>query len=87
MKKLTTIFATSALLLAMAGQASAAVDPTLERDVQWAAGGNSNISYEISGDTITLTGEVENYFVLDKIIKVAEANGARVIVNDVVTLR
>ena len=86
MKTLNNTIAAAALLFAIAGNASAAVNSTLERDVQWAAGGNSNITYEIDGDTITLSGQVENERILNNIIKAAEANGARAVVDNVVSL-
>jgi len=87
MKTFTKIASTSALLLAIAAPAAAAPNANLLRDVQWAAGGNTNVTFEVTGDTITMNGAVENKFTLDNIVKAAEANGAEANVRDVLILR
>ena len=86
MKASTTLLAASALLLVIAGNAYAAINAALERDIQWASGGNTNITYVVDGDTVTLSGVVENEVILNNIIKAAEDNGAETIVGDVIRL-
>jgi len=83
MKLFSKLIATSALVLAIAAPASAAVSQTLKIDVLSAAGEGSNVNVVIDGDTVTLTGYVENALDLAAIERAALTNGAEKVINNV----
>ena len=75
----STVFA-SALILSVAGPASSALSAELERDIQSAAGLNSNVFVDIDGDTVTLTGSVKDKYALQAIEQVAGLDGAETVI-------
>ena len=83
MKTFTHFIASTALLVAIAAPASAAISPNLVRDVQFAAGVNSNVITTVNGDTVTLRGHVEDQAVVRAIERAARKNGAKSVVNGV----
>ena len=83
MKTFTHFIASTALLVAITAPASAAISPNLVRDVQFAAGVNSNVITTVNGDTVTLRGHVEDQAVVRAIERAARKNGAKSVVNGV----
>jgi len=71
MKSLIKTIAVSALLASFAAPTFAAV----QHDVVAAAGTNSNINVEISGDTVTLTGYVDDAYSRQRAAQVAKSEG------------
>lgn len=83
MKTINQLFTASALALLVAGSASAAIYPDLERDVRSAAGANSNVLTSIEGDTVILRGFVANKSAYLAIEQAARDNGAEIVINGV----
>jgi len=83
MKLITKLFATSALVLAIAAPASAMVSPQLKQDVLAAAGSGSNINVIIDGSTVTLTGYVEDTHALSRIQQAAKGEGVDRVISNV----
>jgi len=81
MKTLLKTISASALVLAIAAPASAMVSPNIKQDVLFAAGSNSNVSVIVEGDTVTLTGYVEDAYARTLVAQAAKADGVRVINN------
>ncbi len=82
MKFITKTIATSALVLALTGTASAMVSPNLSQDVRSAAGANSNVQVLVDGDTVTLTGYVEDSYALSQAMRAADADGVDKVINN-----
>lgn len=83
MNTFTKIISASALVLAIAAPASAAVSKNLVRDIQWASGVNSNVIATVNGTTVTLRGHVEDQLTLRAIERAARKNGAEKVINGV----
>lgn len=81
MKFSTQTIATAALILAIAAPASAMVSPNLKQDVISAAGAGGQVNVLVDGDTVTLTGYVEDAFALQAIEQAASSDGIEVINN------
>ena len=67
MKALTKTIAASALIFAIAGPASVAVSDNIGQEVKQVAGSGSNVFVNVDGNTVTLTGYVEDTFALQQI--------------------
>ena len=74
MKTLIKTIAASALVVSFAAPSFAAV----QQDINAAAGTNGNINVQIDGDTITLTGFVEDAYVKQLAEQIAEKEGFEV---------
>ena len=86
MNTFTKIVSASALMLAIAAPASAAISSSVIQDIQSAAGYNSEVNVRIDGNTVSLRGFVESESALRSIERVARLNGASVVNNNVFTL-
>ena len=86
MKNFTKIISVSALLFAVASPASAIVSSNVTQSVRAAAGFDSNVNVQVSGDTVTLSGFVENEAYLENIESAAKSKGALLVRNNVHTL-
>ncbi len=84
MKLFTNTIAATTLVLAITGTASAMVSPDLAQDVKFAAGANSNINVLIDGDTVTLTGYVEDFHALAKAEQAASGAGVDKVINNLI---
>jgi len=82
MKFIAQSIAASALILAIAAPASAMVSPQLKQDVLSAAGANSNVHVFVNGDTVTLTGYVEDSYALAKAEQAAHAEGVNKVISN-----
>ena len=87
MKTLINSVAASALILAFAAPASAAVSADIAQDVRAAAGYASNVRVNVDGDTVILTGYVEDTFSLQAIESAAKREGATTVINNVLRSR
>ena len=76
MNTLKKSIAASALIFAIAGPASAAVSSDISKDVNLAAGSGANVLVDVDGNTVTLTGYVEDTYALQQIETAAKENGA-----------
>ena len=77
MKILSKSIAASTLFFALSAPALAAISQCdIERDVRNAAGSSSNVRVSVNGDTVTLTGFVEDSFSLQRIAVAARKGGA-----------
>jgi len=83
MKFITKAIAATALTLAIAAPASAMVSPQLKQDILSAAGTGSNVQVFIDGDTVTLTGYVEDSYALAQVAHAADAQGVSKVINNV----
>jgi len=83
MKFIAKSIAASALILAIAAPASAMVSPQLKQDVLSAAGSSSNVNVFVDGDTVTLTGYVEDAYTLSQVMRAANGEGVSKVINNV----
>lgn len=79
--------ATATVIAAFAAPATAAVSSDISRDVKSAAGSGSNVRVNVNGDTVTLTGYVEDTYALQRIETAAKNNGATSVQNYVLRSR
>lgn len=86
MKTFTKIISASALLLAISAPVSAMVSPELTQSIQAAGGYDSNIDVRIDGNTVSLSGYVEDEASLKRIEQLAKSSGAETVNNNVYTL-
>ena len=85
MNFITRSIAASALTLAIAAPAAAAINvKELRQDIRRAAGPNSNVSVVVKGDTITVYGFVEDRLNWSRIDRIARATGSKDVRNSVV---
>jgi len=82
MKLFTKSIAATALILAIAAPASAMVSPQLKQDIISAAGSGSNINVIVDGDTVTLTGYVEDAYALSQAMQAADREGVSKVINN-----
>ena len=87
MQTLTKAIASTALIFAIAAPASAAVSSNVAQSVQAAAGYASNVRVNVEGDTVILTGYVDDTYSLQAIESAAKRNGATNVVNNVLRSR
>lgn len=87
MKILLNTFAATALIFAIAAPASAAVSADIAQEVRAAAGYASNVRVDVDGDTVTLTGYVEDTYSLQAIESAAKRDGATTVINNVLRSR
>jgi len=83
MKFITKSIAATALVFAIAAPASAMISPNLKQDILAAAGSNSNVQVAIDGDTVKLTGYVEDSYSLAAIERTAKAEGVDRVISNV----
>ncbi len=83
MKTLNKALIATALTALIAGPAAAMVSPDLETDVLSAAGAGSNVNVIVDGDTVTLTGYVEDAYSLTAIEQAADVEGVETVINNV----
>jgi len=83
MKFIAKSIAASALILAIAAPASAMVSPQLKQDILAAAGSASNVNVFVEGDTVTLTGYVEDAYALSQVTQAANGEGVNRVINNV----
>ena len=92
MKTFTKIFSASAsasasaLVLAISAPVSAMVSPDLTQSIQAAGGYDSNVDVRIDGNTVSLSGFVEDEASLQRIEQTAKSGGAEIVNNKVHTL-
>lgn len=84
MKTLTKTIATAALIFATTTPAIAGISPGIVNDIKAAAGSSTNVTVDVDGDTVTLTGYVEDYYALRSLERVAKTNGANNVVVNVI---
>jgi len=82
MKFITKSIAATALVLAISAPAYAMVSPQLKQDVISAAGSGSNIHVFVEGDTVTLTGYVEDAYALSQAMQAADGEGVNKVINN-----
>ena len=87
MKTLSKLIVVSVMLFAFSIPASAAISSDIFSDIKRAAGTRSNVRISISGDTVTLTGYVEDSYSLGRIERAARDNGAKKVRNYVLRSR
>jgi len=84
MKLFTKVLFASALTVAVTAPAAAAVSPSLQQDVYRAAGSNSNVRVQVSGDTVTLSGYAEDSYAVLAVERAARsADGVGRVINNV----
>lgn len=87
MKISTHVITAAALIFAMAAPVSANVSSDISRDIRIAAGSGSNVRINVEGETVTLTGYVEDTYALQAIEAAALKGGATKVNNHVIRSR
>lgn len=80
---LSLILSVVALVMTVAAPASAAVDLRISEAVRSAAGHGSSVIVQVDGDTVILSGFVEDSDAVTAIEEAAESVGAETVVNNV----
>lgn len=83
MNTFTKFLTASALLVAFAAPASAAISSDLDQDIRSAVGNIGNVTYRVNGDTVILNGFVKDHATRNRIVQAAKDAGAERVINSV----
>jgi len=84
MKIIAKSIAATALVLAIAAPASAMVSPQLKQNIISAAGSGSNVNVIVNGDTVTLSGYVEDAYAFSQVMRAADSEGVSKVISNIV---